>query len=434
MPTIFALATSLQPAPVALFRISGPDSARIASSMLGAEFRAASLDASIDTDLGRTPCRAWLLPAPRTLTAEDMLELRIPGSPRLVTAVEALLLNLGARHAQPGEFTRRALTAGKLALSRAEAVSALINAQGEAERRQALADLSGHTAQLLSALTERTRILSAGYEVAFDFSEDEPEAAPLEKLSADLTRLTNELATFCSTTPHRPMRDTPVVALFGPPNAGKSSLFNALLGERRALVSELPGTTRDPVRAPLSIAGLNCELRDLSGVGAADADAGRFANAARSEALAADVLLLLCAPGQQDELSHEFEALLLRDKDLFSRSIWVDTMTDRLAAHATGTRGLESLAVSAMTGNGLEFLRSAISGRLIASARGAATSLLRVRATQALAALRAVEDNAPPEAMASAVRRALTLLDESLLSSAPGEVLDLIFSRFCIGK
>ncbi len=432
--TIFALATPLQAAPVALIRISGAACARLSRELFGTAFRAGAVDASIATRLGTTPCRVWMLKAPRTLTGEDMLELRIPGNPRLVAALETRITGLGARRAEPGEFTRRALNAGKLDLSRAEAVSALINAQGEAERRQALTDLSGKCARDLGELTQSMRVLSAGYEVAFDFSEDEPEAAPFERLATQLAALKREIDKFCKAATHRPLRELPVVALFGPPNAGKSSLFNALLAKRRALVSELPGTTRDPVRAPLSLGGLDCELRDLSGVGFTDADGGRFAETARSEALAADVLLLLCAPGQDDELAPEFESLLTRDSGLASRSILVSTMADRAGLPAILSHGLETLAVSALSGAGLNTLRDAIAARLAAAARGAATSLLRVRATQARDALQAIENNAPPEAVASAVRRALTLLDEALLSSAPGEVLDLIFSRFCIGK
>lgn len=374
--------------------------------------------------------------APRSLTAEPMIELRFPGNSRLVASLEARLDALGVRRAEPGEFTRRALEAGKLDLARAEAVAALINAQSEAERRQALADLSGASARTLAVLSERFRGLSAGYEVAFDFSEDEPEAAPLERLGAEFAALATELESFCARAPHRPSRERPVVALFGPPNAGKSSLFNALLGKRRSLVNELPGTTRDPVRATLSLAGFECELRDLSGVGAEDADAGRFAETARSEALGADVLLLLCAPSQSNDLKREFEALLARDSDLASRAIWINTMADRTDAPdpAGSSHALETVSVSALTGSGLDALSGAIAARLSAAAGGAATPRLRVRAAEALRTVQEVKSEAPPEALAGAVRRALTLLDEALLASAPGEVLDLIFSRFCIGK
>lgn len=363
-----------------------------------------------------------------------MLELRFPGNPRLAAAIEARLLELGARRAEAGEFTRRALCAKKLDLSRAQAVSALINAQSDAERRQALADLSGQSARELGALTERLRALSAGYELCFDFSEDEPEAAPLGRLAGELAALKRDLAAFCAQAPHRPRRERPVIALFGLPNAGKSSLFNALLGTRRALVSELPGTTRDPVRAPLELGGQTIELRDLSGVGATDADLGRFAEAARSEALSADVLLLLCAPAQREDLAREFASLLARDPDIVSRALWVNTMSDRGDTPLPAPMGFEPVTASAVTGAGLKDLLHAIAARLAAAARGAATSLSRVRAAEALAALGSVESREPPEALALAARRALRLLDEALLSQAPGEVLDLIFSRFCIGK
>lgn len=432
MDTIFALATSLQPSPVALMRISGAACASLAHELLGAEFHAGTLDASIDTSLGRTPCRAWIFKAPRTLTGEDMLELRIPGSPRLEAALEARLRELGARHAQPGEFTRRALEAGKLDLSRAQSVSALINAQSETERRQAMADLAGASARELAALAEQLRALSASYEVAFDFSEDEPEAAPFEKLKARLLQLRASLAAFCAASAFRPRRDIPVVALFGPPNAGKSSLFNALLGRRRALVSELPGTTRDPVRAQLELNGLRCEVRDLSGVGAQDADVGRFAEVARSEAAQADLLLLVCAPTQAPELHREFAALCATNADLPARTLWISTMSDR--ARTEPQPAFQQIIVSAHTGAGLELLRGTIAARLAAMATGAATSWLRVKACEALDLLGEEVLGAPPEALAGIVRRALVLLDEALVSQAPGEVLDLIFSRFCIGK
>lgn len=431
--TIFAPATPLSAAPAALIRISGPHVPALAQVLLGAPFRYRSFETSVGTTLGRVPCRAWLLPAPRTFTGENMLELRVPGNPRLVARLEERLLALGARRADAGEFTRRALAAGKLDVSRAEAVGALINAQGEAERRQALADLAGRSARELAALAERLRAVSAGYELAFDFSEDEPEPAPFETLAANLHAVGCSLAEFCANVPHRPRRDRAVIALFGLPNAGKSSLFNALLGSRRALVSELPGTTRDPVRAPLTLAGQGCELRDLSGVGTTDADQGRFAETARSEAVGADLLLLVCAPGQRDQLLREFDVLLERERDIASRALWVNTMSD-VAAPQYAPPGLESVTVSALTGAGLVELRAAMGARLAAQSRGAATSQLRVRAQEALLALQQVEGHAPPEALALAARQALRLLDEALLSHAPGDVLDLIFSRFCIGK
>jgi len=429
--TIFALATPAHPSPVALVRVSGPLVAEIARVLCGTELRRASIDCRLALPVGAVPAAAWLLPAPRTLTGDDVLELRVPGNPAIVRQLEQRLRELGARDAEPGEFTRRALDAGKLDLSRAGAVLQLVTATDDAARRNALADLSGRTAEQLAALTERLRALSARYEMSFDFSEEEHAEAFEQQLGADLRQFTVELRELLGAEPMAPRHQKPVIALFGPPNAGKSTLFNALLGNPRALVSEVAGTTRDPVEAELDLGAHHALLVDLSGVGGSDADLGRFAETARSRALQADLLLLLDAPGQH-ELADEFAELQRRDPGVRSRALWVHTKTD-LAAPGSANPGLEAVAVSAGSGGGLDELRGRLIERLDRQASGGATSLLRVRAGEALKLLES-DDAAPPEVRAGDTRRALKLLDEALLAEAPGEVLDLIFSQFCIGK
>jgi tRNA modification GTPase len=438
MSTIFALATPAHPSPVALVRISGTDALQKGQTLLSAsgEFDPSSrraIETTIALPLGNVPAAAWVLPGPYTLTGEDTIELRLPGNPAIVRQLEERLRELGFRDAEPGEFTRRALEAGKLDLSRAEAVLQLINASDETARRQAVADLSGDTAAQLSALTERLRAISARFEMSFDFSEEEHAQAEEDRLRADLAALAADLAAVVETGQGRPARERPVIALFGPPNAGKSTLFNALLGRPRALVSETPGTTRDPVEAEARLGSHDVLLVDLSGVGTGDLDRGRFSQTARQRALQADLLLLLEAP-ENPETAPGFAPLEAEDAGVRSRAIWVHTKRD-LAEPAGNTAGLESVAVSAVSGGGLDDLRARLTDRLDQLATGGATSLLRLRSREALRLLQSgLKEELPPEAAASDVRRALRLLDEALLSEAPGEVLDLIFSRFCIGK
>lgn len=435
MDTIYALATPPQPAPVAWIRVSGPACAALARS-LGLTWENATAAATLDTGPGPLPLRLWMARAPHTYTGQDSLELALPGNPLLVAAVERWLAARGLRPAVAGEFTRRALEAGKLDLSRAEAVHALINAQTDAQRREALGDLRGDFARALSALAEALRALSASYEVAFDFSEDEIETPPFAALAQRLLRISEELTRLGSAPHARPRRAMPQVALFGAPNAGKSSLFNALLGRRRSLVSEVPGTTRDPVSAAARFGDITAELVDLSGVGSADSDCGRFAQRARDAARQADILLLLCAPGQAPELQTELEILSRDDPGVPARCLWVWTKADLTPGSAMLQAPMECLAVSARTGAGLPALARAIEARL-AAAGAAPHSTLREGARRAqetlFRAAQGVSQDAP-EATAALVRRALRDLDEALLQHAPGEVLDFIFTRFCIGK
>jgi tRNA modification GTPase len=439
--TIFALATPAYASPVAMLRVSGPATAALARSLCGVGMVRASVECEVSLPAGRVPCSAWVLPAPHTLTGDDTLELRVPGNLVIVRQLEQRLAELGCRSAEPGEFTRRALDAGKLDLSKAEAVLCLINAGTEAARRQAVADLSGETALQAAALVERLRAISARFEMSFDFSEEEHVEVEHHRLSSDLAVIARELAELAGVAEMPPLRQRPVIAVFGPPNAGKSSLFNALVGSPRALVSDVPGTTRDPVEAPCAFGVHQTTLVDLSGVGNLDADRGRFAETARARALQADVVLLLEAPGQSAEALAVFHELEDRDAGVRSRSLWAHTMADihtgvafgDSPAFRPGLGGVESVAVSAISGGGLDELRRRIAARLDQLASGGATSLLRVRSQEALRLLQ-IDPAAPPEVVASDVRRALVLLDEALLSEAPGEVLDLIFSRFCIGK
>lgn len=414
-----------------MVRISGP----LAPAILDTPWLRRSLLTTLQIGVGPVPCVAWQLPAPTTLTGLDLLELYVPGNLGIVRELLEWLASKGCREAEPGEFTRLSVVSGKMSLNAAQATLALVMASDEAGRRNALSDLQGQTARTLRALTERLRAISARFEMTFDFSDEEHAHPEQDRLAADLRALQSTLEQLVGAEQSRTRHDTPTVALFGPPNAGKSSLFNALLHEPHALVSALPGTTRDAIERPATFGNSGCVLIDLSGVGQGDVDAGRFAGTARQRALAADLLLVLCAPGQDTACAREFLKLAGQDPSLRTRTIWVHSMWD-LAAQPPNPCGIPEVAVSAASGLGLDELRVVISERLAEIATGGIETLMRTRTRVAMAAIRRAlaDPHVPPEAVAAAVRRALVLLDEALLSEAPGDVLDLIFSRFCIGK
>lgn len=432
--TIFALATPAAASAAALVRVSGPACPEVWTQATGSPWRRAVTRANLPLLHGLVPCLMLASPAPASYTGQDTLEIVLPGNPALVAALEERLARHGCRRAEAGEFTRRALRNGRVTATQAAAALGIINAQSEAERRRALAELSGHAAREAADLATRLRQISARYEMLFDFAEEEHAEAAEDLLARDLRQLAGELQAFAGQPAAAP-RAEPVIALFGPPNAGKSSLFNALLGDQRALVSPVPGTTRDAVTCAVAIEGRAAMVADLSGVGALDADAGRFAQQARDRALQADVLLVLAAPGQQTEALAEFEKLAVRDRDLPGRTLWLDTMSD-LPASQAATLPVPRMAVSAASGAGLDDLRQELSARLLRAGMGGGYSLLRDRVRECAATLASAlaDDDMPPEARAREVRHALALIDQGLLADAPGDVLDYIFGQFCIGK
>jgi tRNA modification GTPase len=247
------------------------------------------------------------------LTGEDTLELLLPGHPEILRDLGERLRAIGVHDADPGEFTRRAVESGRMNLSQAEATLALVTASDDVARQQAIADLAGDSVKRIRGIAERLRAISARYEMSFDFSEEEHAHSEEARLAADLAALAGALREIVGQDPMHSRRETPEIALFGPPNAGKSSLLNALAGHHRVLVSELPGTTRDAVEHAMGFGGRQATLVDLSGVGRLDADRGRFAAAARERAARADILLVLSAPGQERECDVEFAALAEKD-------------------------------------------------------------------------------------------------------------------------
>lgn len=434
MRTVFALATPAVASDVSVIRLSGGLSPTIASILGVTGWVRCGVVGEVELAVGRVPLHLWCMPAPNSYTGQDTLEVFVPGHPEIIAALSEWLESKGCKSAQAGEFTRLAVASGKLDLSRAEAVMALVTANDDASRRRALADLSGQSAEVFKDLTRQLRQISARYEMLFDFSEEEHAEIEEAALCTDLDGFNSSLAAFVGI--QASAADTSYsIALYGPPNAGKSSLFNALLGRPRSLVSDMPGTTRDAVRDEIVLGSMTAILIDLSGIGDSDTDKGAFSAQSTKQALEADVLLILSDPGSEAESIGLLKGLEKQDAVVRQRALWVNSKSDEIAATGDNSANLEQVSVSATSGAGLETLRKVIVQRLRDAATGGAISLQRQRAGEANRLLAEADiGNLPPEAIASEVRRALTLLDEALLSDEPGDVLNLIFSRFCIGK
>jgi tRNA modification GTPase len=442
--TIVALATAPGAGARAIVRLSGP---ACASAVRAIFARAEEMPPRNGLREGEVrlpgvhsplPATLYFFPAPHSYTGQDMAELHTLSCPPLVEALVAALLQAGCRAARPGEFTQRAFLAGKLDLTRAEAVHAVIEAGGRAELRQALGQLAGGMARPLAELREDLLNLLADVEAGLDFADEDIRFVdPTEMLLrlgralAHVTLLGKQLDSRASA------GEGFRVVLAGRPNAGKSSLFNALAGAR-ALVDARPGTTRDYLVARVEIGGLAVELVDTPGwQEARDGIEAQAQSLGRSRQEEAD-LVLLCVEAAEalDQVRSVSEGSSLAHASGSYRA------TERIATKSDLTTPPSGwLATSALTGSGLPELRERLARRARERPRPAlAPSVSRCRhhVTACLERLRrahaVVLEEDPPEILALELREALQQLGEMAGAVYTDDLLDRVFSRFCIGK
>jgi len=375
-----------------------------------------------------------VFPEPASYTGEDMVELSCHGGLAVPSRLLAALCAAGARPAHPGEFTRRAVLNGKLDLVQAEAVGDLIDAATPAQARAALGQLDGGLSRRLLGLRDQLIELQAllGYDIDFPDEDDGP--VPRATIDRMLGSVSQHLDQLLATGPWgQRLREGALVVLAGRPNAGKSSLLNALLGQERALVTELPGTTRDAIEAAADFLGWPVRLVDTAGLQDATDRLERMGIEVSRRYLAAADLILLCAEAGRP-LGRDEAAALDGAAGLIVR-----TKAD-LAAAAQG-----ELGVSCVTGVGLDLLRRAVAERLFGAQVALADlepALTRERHRDALARARmALEDGRPhlgpggdAVLVAHHVRRATLALDELIGAVDVEEVLARVFASFCVGK
>ncbi len=448
--TIAAISTPPGRGGIGIVRLSGPHAASIAAQLIrlrhplepGRARLAEVLDDSDGEAERIDEAVVTYFAAPHSYTAEDVVEIAAHGSPVVLDLLLRRALDRGARLAEPGEFTQRAFLSGRLDLTQAEAVRDLIDAQTLTQARQAARQLGGALSRRVAPAKQELVELIALLEAGIDFAEDDVDVTPQQEIARRITLLQSPLAALeASFARGRIVHDGLTLAIVGRPNAGKSSLFNRLVERDRAIVTATPGTTRDLVTERISLEGIPLELVDTAGLREGQEEAEQLGIARSREALA-DAALVLVVLDATQPLNEEEHRLL---ETVQGRPALVAlNKSDLLGGgeQPADVQGVAALATSALTGDGIAALRD----RLVALATGGAAAepgmLTNLRQHQAvLAALAGLKDamdaNAsgiPHEMILLDLYRALWALDSLTGQTTPDDILNLIFSTFCIGK
>ena len=434
--TIFALSTASARAALAVVRLSGPacDSALVALGVTRLPPpRMAGVRALAAPQNGALLDEALVLrfQAPHSFTGEAMAELHLHGGLAIVESVLAALSALpGLRAAEAGEFTRRAVLNGKMDLTAAEAIADLIDAEGGAQQKQALAQLRGGLRRRAEGWREGLKILLAHLEADLEFADEDLPGGIGQKALDGLPALQAELSGALSDDTGLRLRDGLRVALVGPPNAGKSSILNMLAGRAAAIVSARAGTTRDAIEVAMRLEGVPLILIDTAGLRAAGDDIEREGvRRALASAEEADIVIWVDAPDVADEVADD----MARD--------WRSAADMRLANKSDVARLDDdgALRLSAKTGDGAEVLLAAL-GRLVLQKTGSGESAPVTRARhvailrEVLAHIEAAQQADALELAAEDLRLAQRALGRMTGTVDVEQLLDVVFADFCIGK
>ena len=432
--TIAAIATPPGRGGIGIVRLSGPKVPAIAQAVLGelpaprtaqfGDFRDAGGE-RVDEGI------ALYFPAPHSYTGEAVLELQGHGGPVVMQALLSAVLDAGARLAEPGEFTRRAFLNGRRDLAQAEAVADLIDAASREAARSALRSLSGEFSSAIGALVAGLTELRALTEAMLDFPEEEVDSLHRADAEKRLAALQAALKNILDKSRQGSLLRTGIhIVLAGRPNVGKSSLLNRLAGEERAIVSAIPGTTRDALREPLQIEGVPIVLVDTAGLRESPDEIERLGmERTHREIGRADVVLVVLEAGKREPPPGALPA---------AARITVVNKIDLAPREAPGRRD-DVVFVSAKTGAGLDALRQAILDAAGWHSSGEATFLARERHLRALARAEqhlaaAAGQRTQWEFFAEELRLAQEALGEITGRVSADDLLGEIFARFCIGK
>ena len=441
--TIAAIATAQGRGGVGVIRISGRDIATLANGILGRlpAPRLATYSNFLD-DQGAVLDQGLALyfPAPHSYTGEDVLELQGHGGSAVLQLVLQRCLDLGARLAQPGEFTRRAFLNDKLDLAQAESVADLIDANSSQAARSAMRSLRGEFSAAIHKLVDELIHLRMLVEAMLDFPEEQVDAADLGRRDALLKSIQLKLQqTLNSAKQGSLLREGAHVVIAGQPNVGKSSLLNRLAGEEVALVSDMPGTTRDVIRQAIQIRGVPLHVMDTAGLRDSQDAVENMGIARTHQTLSRADLILLVLDASQGMTARD-EAILVGLPPDIPRLLVLnkaDLLRGNSLASAQGADS--SVYVSAKTGAGMEELRAKLLGAVGWRDQESGAFMARERHLRALTQAQTHLTQAhgvlaKAELFAEELRLAQRSLNEITGEFTPDDVLGEIFSRFCIGK
>ena len=448
--TIVAIATPVGRGGIGVVRVSGPDAARIAATLTGttrpleprhATFARVELGGAAGHARAADQVIVTLFPSPHSYTGEDVVEISGHGSPVLLRAIVSAAIDAGARLAEPGEFTLRAFLRERIDLVQAEAVRDLIDAVTPLQARAAYDQLEGTLTGRIRAIDERLFDLTVRLEASLDF----PEEGYHFVESGDASREIGEVAAaidelLVSAARGRLVREGLQAAIVGRPNAGKSSLFNALAGAGRAIVTDIPGTTRDLLTEVVDVEGIPLTLVDTAGIREGAEDPIEREGIARAMAARDVAHLPIVVLDRSQPLSADDRAIL--DATERRARVVVASKSDLAAAWSSDDLDVAVVDVSAKTGHGMDRLRQAI----VSAAGGDATrdvpAITNIRHADLLARARSALSRAadaaaaqvPEEFVVADVTEARRLLEEVTGARTADDVLHAIFDRFCIGK
>lgn len=448
--TIAAIATGAGRSAIGIVRLSGEESVSAAERLFTpfsgrklSEYPISTLvyGALRDTQ-GRLidRCLATYSRAPHSYTGEDTVELQCHGSPAVLTAALEALFSTGVRQAKAGEFTRRAFLNGQMDLTQAEAVIDLIDAETPAAARCAASQLGGAMRWKIDGIYDELVNLMAHFDVVLDYSDEDLEPFHEAEITESVQKAAQELSALSATYRRgRQLYDGVGCAIVGLPNSGKSSLLNALLGYERAIVTDIPGTTRDTVEEKATVGGVLLRLIDTAGLRDTEDTVERIGVERSRQALERAELALVLVDGSRPITEEDWE--IIRMAQQVPQHLIVATKEDQPSFELPVFAGEDVLAVSSVTGTGLDQLEHAVaerfpqggdSGEILTSRRQAEAVARAAECLQAV--FDAMSAGMTPDAVLSDVELALDALGEVTGRVVKDDVTNRIFERFCVGK